>query len=126
MSEADDLTHRLSQVEEAVEGIQTGRWAPRRFEEAVRVWLAAVEEQVRLLETVPPEEDSTDLLLGRDGARLYREGLNRMLCFVSDRNPQHLREGLQDVREGNERLNHAVRLNPAAAAILALLRRPDL
>lgn len=125
MSGADDLTHRLSQVEEAMEGIQTGRWPARRFEEAVQVWLAAIHEQERLLDEIPAEGDRAEVALGRDGARLYREGLNRMLCFVADRNPQHLREGMDQVREGNERLNHAVRLNPAAAAILARLRRPE-
>lgn len=133
MSRAEDLTYRLSQVEEAVEEVLGGRWPARRFEEAVRVWLSAVEEQERTLAQPPvPEEaqpaiprDSAEMLLGRDGARLYREGLERMLCYVSDRNPQHLREGLEQVREGNERLNHAARLNPASGGILRRLRGGD-
>lgn len=125
MSRAEDLTYRLSQVEEAIAGVQSGRWSARRFEEAVRVWLSAVEEQESLLEALPAEDGSTEVVLGRDGARLYREGLNRMLCYVSDRNPQHLRDGWQDVRDGNDRLNHAVRLNPNAAEILERLRPGD-
>lgn len=125
MSGAEDLTYRLSQVQEAMDGVQSGRWSAHRFEEAVRVWLSAVQEQEHLLAEIPAEGDRAEVALGRDGARLYREGLSRMLCFVADRNPLHLREGMEQVRDGNERLNHAVRLNSAAAEILGRLRRPD-
>ena len=55
-------------------------------------------------------------------ASLFRQGLGRMLCYAQDRNAQHLTEGIDQVRSGNERLNQALRLNPRAREILGDLR----
>ncbi len=114
--EAPRVQDRLQQIEAAVTRVTSGEWNPDEFarflEETAQI-LAEKERAIRDI-TIPDEaaEDfREELEIGYTGIDLYNQGVQRMFDFLSDSDPDHLEAGLDLVRQGNEHVNEAMRIN---------------
>lgn len=114
--EAPRVHDRLQQIEAAVTRVTSGEWNPDEFaqflEETAQV-LAEKERAIRDI-TIPDEaaEDfREELEVGYTGIDLYNQGVQRMFDYLSDSDPAHLEAGLDLVRQGNEYVNEAMRIN---------------
>lgn len=107
---------RLQQIEAAAARAASGEWNPEefgRFLEETAVILAEKEQAIRDI-PIPDEavEDfREELEVGYMGIDLYNQGVQRMFDFVAETNPLILEEGLELVRQGNEFVNQAMRIN---------------
>jgi hypothetical protein len=75
--------------------------------------LVIKEQEMREIE-IPPEtfEDfQEELEVGFAGVEMYFEGLRTLQLFVEQQEPSHIEAGLELVREGNELVNQAMRIN---------------
>ena len=121
MQEADStpqhvsINSRLQVIEAAVRNVQEGEWELERFLEFLQDLhgvLSAKEQEIR--DIVIPEENrdefKDELTMGFSGISLYNRGIARMLTYNGD-NVEVLEAGLDLVRQGNERINEAMRIN---------------
>jgi len=114
--EAPRVQDRLQQIAAAVARVTSGEWNPDEFaqflEETAQI-LAEKERAIREI-TIPDEaaEDFREELdIGYAGIELYNQGVQRMFDFLSDGDADHLEAGLELVRQGNEHVNDAMRIN---------------
>ncbi|MBI3926294.1 MAG: hypothetical protein HY319_12190 [Armatimonadetes bacterium] len=114
--EPEYVNERLQELEEAAAKAASGEWTVEQFGEyleGVAQTLAEREQAIREIE-IPPEavEDfREELEVGFAGIQLYNEGVARMMMFVEDSEVSHLEEGIDLVRQGNEHINEAMRIN---------------
>lgn len=118
---ADPFTHqpvneRYLQLKDAGDRVLTGEWSIDQyasFLESISQVLARKEQEIRDIE-IPGEayEDfRAELEMGFQGIDLYNAGIVTMRMYLADRNPDHIHEGLEQIREGNEAINEAMRIN---------------
>ena len=77
--------------------------------------LADREEYIKNM-PIPPDiidEIREELELGFSGITYWNDGLARLAQFVEEPDVEHLEEGLELCRQGNEMINEAAQLNRA-------------
>ncbi|MBM3461350.1 MAG: zinc ribbon domain-containing protein [Armatimonadetes bacterium] len=110
------VNERYMQLKEAGDKVVSGEWtveAYSSFLDGIARILAQKEQDIRDIEI--PEEALEDfreeLEVGFQGIEMYNQGIANMRLFLDDREPSHIQEGLELVREGNEMINEAMRIN---------------
>lgn len=115
-AETPRINERLQQIESAVQKALSGEWEADRFgqflDEMATV-LAEKERDIREIPIPPEAEDDfrDELEVGYAGIEMYGHGVQRMFSFLEDFDPAHLDAGLELVRQGNEHINEAMRIN---------------
>ena len=114
--EPEMVNERLLELENAAKKAVSGEWTSEQlgaFLGDIQQKLAEREQAIREIE-IPPEavEDfREELEVGFTGIQLYNEGVKRMILFVEDPDVSHIEEGLDLVRQGNDHINEAMRIN---------------
>lgn len=109
------ISGRLQVIENAVSNVLGGVWELERFLEflqELRDVLSAKEQEIRDI-AIPEEnrdEFNDELTMGFSGISLYNRGIAQMLTYNGS-NSEVLESGLNLVRQGNERINEAMRIN---------------
>ena len=114
--EAPRVNDRLQQIEGAVARASSGEWNPEEFGRFLQETAEILAEKERAIREITiPDEAADDfreeLEIGYAGISLYNQGVQRMFDFVADSSPVHLEAGLELVRQGNECINQAMRIN---------------
>lgn len=116
-SQAPPETHdRLLQFRDACEKVSSGEWTDDAFTtflDQVAEMVAQREAQARDLE-IPAEafeEFRLEIEAGFAGIERFSTGITTLRAYLIDRDPSHLDEGLEIIREGSDALNRAVQLN---------------
>lgn len=114
--EMPPIHDRLQQIEAAAARAASGEWNPEELGRFLEETAAILAEKERAIREIPiPDEAAEDfreeLEVGYTGIDLYNQGVQRMFEFVADSDPVHLQEGLDLVRQGNESINEAMRIN---------------
>lgn len=110
------VNERYLQLKEAGDRVLAGEWTVEEyatFLDHISRVLAQKEQEIRDIE-IPPEalEDfRQELEIGFSGIEMYNNGISTMRLFLADRNSAHIHEGLELIREGNEMINEAMRVN---------------
>ena len=110
------VNERYLQLKEAGENVASGAWTVDQyafFLDHISRVLAQKEQEIRDIE-IPPEafEDfRQELEIGFAGIELYSNGIALMREFLGDGNVGHIQEGLDLIRDGNEMINEAMRIN---------------
>lgn len=110
------VNERYMQLKEAGEKAKSGEWTVEEygiFLENISKILTQKEQEIREIE-IPEEaidEFAAELEVGFAGIDLYNTGIANMKLFLEDQNPDHIDYGLELVREGNEKINEAMRIN---------------
>ena len=117
------INGRLHLIEDAVDSIKNGSWSLEEFLDFMQDMhetLSAKEREIR--DIVIPEEATGDfqeeLNVGFSGIYLYNQGIGLMLNYEGGDDTELLDEGLEYVRQGNERINEAMRINLASRSKL--------
>lgn len=110
------ISDRVRELEEACTKVQSGEWSMDKFSEYIDSILQVMnerEQSIRSIEIPPQTIDQfrAELEAGFTGITLYHEGLNRMAGYAETQDPANLSEGLDLVKQGNDYLNEALRLN---------------
>ena len=110
------ISDRVRELEEASTKVQSGEWSVDKFADYIDSILQVMnerEQSIRAIEIPPQTIDQfrAELEAGFTGITLYHEGLNKMAAFVESQDPANLTEGLELVKQGNNYLNEALRLN---------------
>lgn len=114
--EPELVNERLLELENAAKKVLSGEWTAEQFGSFlgdIQQKLAEREQAIREIE-IPPEavEDfREELEVGFTGIQLYNEGVKRMILFVEDSDVAHIEEGMDLVRQGNDHINEAMRIN---------------
>lgn len=113
------ISDRVKELEDASTKVQSGEWTIEQFTQYIDGILQVMNEReqtIRAIE-IPPqtiEQFRAELEAGFTGISLYHEGLQRMASFAETQDPAALTEGLELVKQGNDYLNEALRLNYAS------------
>ncbi len=113
------INDRVKELEDAATKVQSGEWDLDQFSDYVEDILQVMnerEQSIRAIE-IPPqtiEQFRAELEAGFTGITLYHNGLARMASYADSQDPAALTEGLELVRQGNDYLNEALRLNFAS------------
>ena len=114
--EPEYVNERVRELQDAAQKALAGEWSPEQLgdylDEVLR-FFAEREESIRAIE-IPPEalDDFRDELEnGFKGIQLFYEGVSCMLQYADNPDPGFLDDGLDLVRQGNEHLNEAMRIN---------------
>jgi len=110
------INDRVKELEDAATKVQSGEWSIDKFSEYVDGILQVMnerEQSIRAIEIPPQTIDQfrAELEAGFQGITLYHEGLARMAAYAETQDPANLSEGLDLVKQGNDFLNEALRLN---------------
>lgn len=110
------VNERYLQLKEASDKVLAGTWSVDEygaFLESISRVLAQKEQEIREME-IPPEAIEgfrEELEVGFSGIEMYNQGVTIMLAYVADGDEAHIHEGLELVREGNDLINEAMRIN---------------
>lgn len=93
-----------------------GEWSLEelaQFLEQIAALLLAKGEDIRLFirETGYRQDNPVEVDSGLSGLELYEAGMEEMFRYLEDRDPAHLLRGLEQIWEGNERINQAMEIN---------------
>jgi hypothetical protein len=113
------VNERYNQLREAGEKAVSGEWTSEEFItflNGISSILAQKEREIKeILETEIPQEAYSDfedeLNVGFSGIDYYNQGIAEMLCFGQDGDPVHIDAGLNMIKDGNELINEAMRIN---------------
>ena len=110
------ISDRVKELEDAATKVQSGDWSMDKFSEYIDGILQVMnerEQSIRSIEIPPQTIDQfrAELEAGFNGITLYHEGLARMAGYAETQDPANLTEGLELVKQGNDFLNEALRLN---------------
>lgn len=110
------VNERYIQLKEASDKVLAGTWSAEEYgaflENIARV-LAQKEEEIREME-IPPEAIEAfreELEVGFSGIEMYNQGVCTMKIYLADGDVAHIHQGLEMVREGNDLINDAMRIN---------------
>jgi hypothetical protein len=110
------VNERYMQFKDAGDKVIQGTWSVDQYNaflDNISNVLSQKEQEIRNIE-IPPEaiEDfRQELEIGFSGIDLYNQGIATMKLYVEDRDGTHIEEGLELIREGNELINEAMRIN---------------
>lgn len=110
------INDRVRELEQAAAKVKSGEWDLDEFADYIDGILQVMnerEQSIRAIEIPPQTIDQfrAELEAGFTGITLYHEGLSKMASYVETQEPELLAEGLDLVRQGNDYLNEALRLN---------------
>lgn len=114
--EIEYCAERVSEFQQAADRILSEEWSVDQFLdylEGQAECFFEYEEAIRGIQ-IPHEaiEDFRDeLQRGFKGLALYQEGINTMKLFVDTQDTVYLEDGIELVRQGNDLLNDAIRIN---------------
>lgn len=106
----------LKEFEDACQNAANGTWDIETFADYINQLaekLGEREEFIKQIE-IPPEaipEVKEELEIGFTGIALWNDGVAAAAQFIDERDVAFLEEGLELVRQGNEHLNEAMRIN---------------
>lgn len=112
------IDQHLMEVTEACQRVASGDWELEEFADYVDQLaerLAKREEDIKKL-PIPEEiidEIREELEVGFSGITYWNDGVARLAQFTEDPDVEHLEEGLELCRQGNDLLNEAAQLNRA-------------
>ncbi len=114
--EPKKINERLQLFEDAVAKVLSSEWGLEQFEAFLREMIEVLAEKERGIREIeiPPEamEDFREELdVGFSGIELYNRGIAVMTSYITDTQPHYLEAGLELIRQGNERINEAMRIN---------------
>jgi len=110
------VNERYMLLKDAGEKVRSGEWSVEEFISFLKnisAILSQKEQEIREIE-IPSEaiaEFEEELNMGFSGIELYNQGISEMMLYAEDLNPEHLENGVEMIREGNERINEAMRIN---------------
>lgn len=110
------IDQHLHEVTQACQNVAEGEWDLDQFAEYIEqlaVRLAEREEFIKNM-PIPPEiihEIQEELELGFAGITYWNDGVARLAQFPDDPDIEHLEEGLELCRQGNDLINEAAKLN---------------
>lgn len=110
LAKFEQAVHRVRSGADSVE--QFGAWLTREAEEMSR----RRQDILEVLSSIPPGlEDAfrEEVEVGLSGIGFYEQGLACMFKFVETRQDAALDDGLAAMRQGNARINEAMRINLA-------------
>ncbi len=106
----------LKEFEDACQKAADGAWDIETFAEYINQLaekLAEREDFIKQIE-IPPEaipEVKEELEIGFNGIALWNDGVAAAAQFIDEQDVSFLEEGLELVRQGNDHLNEAMRIN---------------
>lgn len=106
----------LQEFEDACQRAADGEWDVETFADYIDQLAEKLAERENFIKQIeiPPEaieEVKEELEVGFNGIALWNDGVARASQFVDDGDFNHLEEGLDLVRQGNDLLNEAMRIN---------------
>ena len=112
------IDQHLREVTEACERVASGDWDLETFGEYIDQLVDRLAEREEYIKNMPIPPDIIDeireeLELGFSGITYWNDGLVRLGLFVEEPDVEHLEEGLDLCRQGNEMINEAAVLNRA-------------
>ena len=119
--EPEYVNERVRELQDAAQKALSGEWTPEQlgdYLENILSFFAEREQGIRSIE-IPPEaiEDfREELENGFKGIQLFYEGVSCMSQFAEQPDPVFLEEGMELVRQGNDHLNEAMRINRSQRA----------
>lgn len=112
----EKVTERYQQLKEAGEKVLGGTWSVEEyatFLDDISNLLAQKEQEIRDIE-IPAdalEDFRQEIEIGFSGLELYTNGISTMRQFLTDGDEAHIQQGLELIRDGNEMINEAMRIN---------------
>jgi len=113
------VNERFNQLRDAGEKVINGEWTTEEFISflnGISSVLAQKEHEIKeILESEIPQEAYSDfedeLNVGFSGIDSYNQGIAEMLYYGEDQDPAHIDAGLNMIKDGNELINEAMRIN---------------
>jgi hypothetical protein len=114
----EPIDQHLSEVTEACQHVAAGEWDLDQFADYIEQLAERLAEREEFIKSmpIPPEiidEIREELELGFSGITYWNDGVARLAQFPDDPDVEHLEEGLELCRQGNDLLNEAAQLNRA-------------
>jgi hypothetical protein len=107
---------RYNKIKTYAEQVQSGEIPPGEFKDFLlktKEILVTKEKDIKEIEI--PQEYYNDFLyemeMGFTGLKLFYDGIEELLLYVSGKNEEHMTKGLELVHEGNDRVNEAMSIN---------------
>ena len=116
--EPEVIDQHLLEVTEACQRVASGDWELDQFAEYIDQLVDRLTEREEFIKNmpIPPEiidEIREELEVGFSGITYWNDGVARLALFPDDPDVEHLEEGLELCRQGNDLLNEAAQLNRA-------------
>lgn len=110
------IDQHLIEVTQACQNVASGDWDLDQFADYIDQLAARLTEREEFIKNmpIPPEaidEIQEELELGFSGITYWNDGVARLAQFADDPDIEHLEEGLELCRQGNELINEAASLN---------------
>lgn len=112
------IDQHLHEVTEACQKVAAGDWDLDEFADYIDQLAERLNEREEFIKKMPIPDDIIDeiqeeLELGFSGITYWNDGVARLALFPDDPIIEHLEEGLELCRQGNDLLNEAAQLNRA-------------
>jgi hypothetical protein len=112
------IDQHLLEVTEACQRVASGDWELDQFADYIDQLVERLAEREEFIKNmpIPPEiidEIREELEVGFSGITYWNDGVARLAQFPDDPDVEHLEEGLELCRQGNDLLNEAAQLNRA-------------
>lgn len=107
---------RFNQFKDAVENIKNKKWSVKdlkKFLDDISKNLDIRAREIKEVE-IPSEiaaEFKDELAIGFDGINLYENGMKELYSYLENQNLEHLDKGLELIKEGNDKINEAIKIN---------------
>lgn len=110
------VDQHLIEVTQACQSVASGEWDLDQFADYVEQLSGRLAEREEFIKNmpIPPEaidEIQEELELGFSGITYWNDGVARLAMFADDPDIEHLEEGLELCRQGNDLINEAAQLN---------------
>jgi hypothetical protein len=114
----EPIEQHLNEVTEACQRVASGDWDLDQFGDYIDQLVERLAEREEFIKNmpIPPEiidEIREELELGFSGITYWNDGVARLAQFADDPDFEHLEEGLELCRQGNDLINEAAQLNRA-------------
>lgn len=112
----EPIDQHLNEVTEACQRVASGDWDLDQFGDYIDQLADRLAEREEFIKNmpIPPEiidEIREELELGFSGITYWNDGVARLAQFADDPDVEHLEEGLELCRQGNDLINEAAQLN---------------
>ncbi len=110
------IDQHLKEVEDACQRVASEEWDLDQFHDYIIQLSERLNEREDFIKKMPIpeeilEEIREELELGFSGITYWNDGVARLALFPDDPDVEHLEEGLELCRQGNDLLNEAAQLN---------------
>jgi hypothetical protein len=116
--EPEVIDQHLLEVTEACQRVASGDWELDQFADYIDQLVDRLAEREEFIKNMPIpaeiiDEIREELEVGFSGITYWNDGVARLALFPDDPDVEHLEEGLELCRQGNDLLNEAAQLNRA-------------